>query len=303
MKKFINKMSALSICAAMILSGCASKLENNHEYPEGYVQVQPVTEVSITEDISDFMGNTGDVTLESGDTYAVIRVKGYGDITVKLFSEAAPYAVQNFIDLAKSGYYDGKTFHRVISDFMIQGGSLNGDGTGGMDSNNGEFKCEINTKLRHYYGALCYASAMGNNTCQFYIVNGKEPVADPTVQYETYASYYLSMAEQYSGMLSEYEEGSYEYEFIRSYVDYFNDSAAGLEAMYNTTDDSVKAKYAEAGGVPYLDGGYVVFGQTVDGFDVIDKISSVEVTENSAGEASSPVKEITIEKIVIRIAD
>lgn len=303
MKRFIKNISALSICTAMILSGCSAALESNHEYPEGYVPVSPVTEVSVTEDTSAFMGNTGDVTIESGDTYAVIRVKDYGDIKIKLFPEAVPYAVQNFIDLAKSGYYDGKTFHRVISDFMIQGGSLNGDGTGGMDSKGGEFKCEINTKLRHYYGALCYASAMGSNTCQFYIVNEKNSADDPALQYQTYANYYASTAEQYAQMQSEYEEGSYEYAFVQNYVDYYNEAARGLEAMYNTTDEKVKTKYAEAGGVPFLDGGYVVFGQTVEGFDVIDKISSIEVAANASGEASSPVKEITIEKVVIRIAD
>ena len=281
MRKIIKNISAITACAVMLLSGCSSALESNHAYPEGYVPVQPVTEISITEDTSEFMGNTGDVTLEKGDTYAVIRVKGYGDIKIKLFPEAVPYAVQNFIDLANSGYYDGKTFHRVISDFMIQGASLNGDGTGGTDSNGGEFKCEINTKLRHYYGALCYASAMGSNTCQFYIVNNKASAADPAVQYETYAAYYLSMAEQYKAMQSEYEEGSYEYSFIQNYVDYYNDTVAAMEAMYNTTDDSVKTKYSESGGVPFLDGGYVVFGQTVDGFDVIDKISSIEVAEES----------------------
>ncbi len=303
MKKFINKISALSLCATIILSGCASKLESNHEYPEGYVAVEPVTKMTITEDDSDFMGNVGNVSLESGDTYAVIRIKNYGDITVKLFPEAAPYAVQNFIDLAKSGYYDGKNFHRVISDFMIQAGSLNGDGTGGTDSQGGEFKCEINTKLRHYYGALCYASAMGNNTCQFYIVNKNTEASDPLMQYETYGAYYLSMAEQYTSMQSSYGEDSGEYAFIQSYIDYYNDAAAAVEAMYNTTDNAVKEKYTEYGGVPFLDGGYAVFGQTVEGFDVIDKISSVEVTENMGGEASSPVKEITIETVVIKIAD
>lgn len=303
MSKFIRNISALSLCAAMVLSGCSSTLESNHEYPEGYEMVSPVTEFSIIEDTSDFTGNTGDVTLESGDTYAVIRVKGYGDITVKLFPEAAPYAVQNFIELAKSGYYDGKSIHRVVSEFMIQGGSLNGDGTGGTDSNGGEFKCEINTKLRHYYGALCYASAMGGNTCQFYIVNENCSVSDPAIQYETYAAYYLSMSEQYASMLAEYEEGSYEHTFIQNYVDYYADAAKGLEAMYNTTDEAVSAKYAEAGGVPFLDGGYVVFGQTVEGFDVIDKISAVEVTMNASGEESQPVEDIIIEKVVIRTAE
>lgn len=303
MKKFIRNISALSICATLILSSCSAALESNHEYPEGYAAISPVTEFSVTEDSTEFMGNTGEVSIESGDTYAVVRVKGYGDIKIKLFPEAAPYAVQNFIDLAKSGYYDGKTFHRVVSEFMIQGGSPNGDGAGGSDSNGGEFKCEINTKMRHYYGALCYASAMGSNSCQFYIVNEKNPASDPALQYEMYSSYYRSSSEEYAKMQSDYEEGSYEYEFLQNYAEYYENAADGLEAMYNTMSEQVKTKYSEAGGVPFLDGGYVVFGQTVEGFDVIDKISAVDVTMNGAGEESSPVKEITIEKVVIRIAE
>ena len=60
--------------------------------------------------------------LEEGDTYARINIKDYGTITVKFFQEEAPLAVENFIAHAKDGYYDGVTFHRVIDDFMIQGG-------------------------------------------------------------------------------------------------------------------------------------------------------------------------------------
>lgn len=303
MKKLFYKLSALSVCAAMLLSGCSSALENNYEYPADYVKVSPVTEFTLMENSAEFTGNTGDVSLESGDVYTIIRVKNYGDITIKLFPEAAPYAVQNFIDLAKSGYYDGKTFHRVISDFMIQGGSFNGDGTGGNDSNGGDFKCEINTKLRHYYGALCYASAMGSNSCQFYIVNNKQSVADPALQYQTYGEYYASLGEQYKQLLAEYSEGSYEYDIIQDYISYYENAVKGLEAMYNATDSSVNEKYAEAGGVPFLDGGYVVFGQTVEGFDVIDKISAVKTVLGADNSMSSPVKEITIEKVVVRIAD
>ena len=186
---------------------------------------------------------------------------------------------------------------------MIQGGSLNGDGTGGTDSNGGEFKCEINTKLRHYYGALCYASAMGSNTCQFYIVNEKNPVNDVAVQYTTYIEYYTAMVEQYKTMQEKYEEGSGEYAYIQAYIDYYSDSVKGIEAMNNTIDESVTSKYAEVGGVPFLDGGYVVFGQTVYGFDVIYKISAVETVQGADGNNSSPVKDIIIEKVVIKIAE
>ena len=301
MKKFIRNILAVSLSSVMLMSGCASGSEGGEfSYPEGYEKVSPVTEMKIIENADSFTGNTGEVILEMGDTYAVINVKNFGEIKIKLFPEAAPYAVQNFIDLAQSGYYNGKNIHRVIGDFMIQGGSLNGNGTGGNDSNNGVFRNEINTKMRHFYGALCYASAMGENTCQFYIVNSKTPVEGAYLQYEAYADYYGAMIEQYKDMQKEYEAGSYEYEMINIYIDYYTETVEGLTAMLNTTDDAVNNKYTE-GGVPFLDGGYTVFGQTVEGFDVIDKITAVETTTGSDGAESLPVEDVIIESVTIKV--
>ena len=68
---------------------------------------------------------------KDGQTVAEIVVKDYGSIKVMLFEEQAPKAVENFVTHAQEGYYDGLTFHRVIADFMIQGGDPTGDGTGG----------------------------------------------------------------------------------------------------------------------------------------------------------------------------
>ena len=78
---------------------------------------------------------------ETKDYIAKIEVKDYGTITLKLDGKTAPITVQNFVDLAKSGFYDGLTFHRIIEGFMIQGGDPNGNGTGGSDKTiKGEFK-------------------------------------------------------------------------------------------------------------------------------------------------------------------
>lgn len=68
-----------------------------------------------------------------GTHHAVITVKDYGEIKVELDGDKAPITVKNFVELAKSGFYDGLTFHRVISGFMIQGGDPKGDSTGGSD--------------------------------------------------------------------------------------------------------------------------------------------------------------------------
>ena len=77
--------------------------------------------------------NTAEITVGPGDTLAEMTIQvgeETGKIRFKLFPDVAPKGVDNFVKLAESGYYNGKTIHRVIKDFMIQGGSLRGNGTG-----------------------------------------------------------------------------------------------------------------------------------------------------------------------------
>ena len=76
-------------------------------------------------------GCSSDEETLTGKHHAEIIVQDYGTIKVELDADQAPITVQNFIDLANSGFYDGLTFHRIIEGFMIQGGDPNGDGTGG----------------------------------------------------------------------------------------------------------------------------------------------------------------------------
>ncbi len=99
--------------------------------------------------------------------WARIRIAGKGDIWVRLFYEEAPNTVANFAYLAKSGFYDGLKFHRVIKGFMAQGGCPKGNGTGGPGW---AIECETNNGLKHQRGALSMAHA-GKNTggSQFFI--------------------------------------------------------------------------------------------------------------------------------------
>jgi len=91
----------------------------------------------------------------------------HGDITIELFDEDAPKTVQNFKDLAEKGFYDGLSFHRIIKDFMIQGGCPNGTGTGGPGYT---FEDEIN-EHKAVRGSLAMANAGPNtNGSQFFIV-------------------------------------------------------------------------------------------------------------------------------------
>lgn len=287
MKRRILGVFSLFCAAAMLLSACS-----NTESTENPLVTK-----------GKGSGNGGAVTIESGDTYAVISVENYGDIKVKLYPDEAPVGVQNFIDLANSGYYTGKNIHRVISDFMLQGGSLNGDGTGGTSADGGEFSCEINTSMRHYYGALCYANAAGKNSCQFYIVNNKEPQTDIASVYDQYSSYYSQYAEAYTNEAKNYKDNDEYYEYFASVATSYKNMGDGAKAMSETLTDEISAKYAEVGGTPFLDGGYTVFGQTVEGFDVIDAISAVETEAGSDGAESKPVTDIVISSVTIYTAE
>lgn len=105
-----------------------------------------------------------------GETVAVLHTS-MGDISVRLFSEKAPKAVENFTTHAKNGYYDGLIFHRVIRDFMIQGGDPAGNGTGSESIWGRPFEDEFDIDLRNYRGALSMANAgPGTNGSQFFIV-------------------------------------------------------------------------------------------------------------------------------------
>lgn len=107
---------------------------------------------------------------EKGDIIAVMDTS-MGTVKIKLFSKEAPKAVENFATHAKNNYYNGLKFHRVISDFMIQGGDPNGNGTGGESIWGFPFEDEFDIDLRNYRGALSMANSGPNtNGSQFFIV-------------------------------------------------------------------------------------------------------------------------------------
>ncbi len=98
-----------------------------------------------------------------------------GDIAIRMFPDKAPKACENFLTHAREGYYDGLIFHRVINDFMIQGGDPTGTGCGGESIWGEEFEDEFDLELRNYRGALSMANAGPNtNGSQFFIVQAKE---------------------------------------------------------------------------------------------------------------------------------
>ncbi|MGB6779229.1 MAG: peptidylprolyl isomerase [Planococcus citreus] len=98
-----------------------------------------------------------------------------GTIRIRLFPEIAPKAVENFLGHAESGYYDGVIFHRVIENFMLQGGDPTGTGSGGESIYGEPFEDEFSDRLFNFRGALSMANAgPGTNGSQFFIVQAKE---------------------------------------------------------------------------------------------------------------------------------
>ena len=203
---------------------------------------------------------------KEGDKIAVITVKDFGTIKVRLFTAEAPAAAQNFIDLANKGYYDGLIFHRVIEGFVDQGGDPEGTGRGGEAANGGKFDGGITPNAYHFSGAIAYANAgtAAENGSQFYLVNTDA----------------ASVTEDLMPMIEKY--------FYQAF---------GIK--YSFPDD-VKKLYIEYGGTPSLDvpqaqGGYTIFGQTIEGLDVVQAIGKVETDEQSG----RPVNDVVIESIKI----
>ncbi|MEK1357356.1 peptidylprolyl isomerase [Limosilactobacillus fermentum] len=102
-----------------------------------------------------------------------------GDIKLQLFPDQAPKTVKNFVELAKQGYYKGVIFHRVIPDFMIQGGDPTGTGAGGESIYGQAFEDEFSEELFNFKGALSMANAGPNtNGSQFFIVTNENVPSD-----------------------------------------------------------------------------------------------------------------------------
>jgi cyclophilin family peptidyl-prolyl cis-trans isomerase len=118
-----------------------------------------------------------EMAIDPKKTYAALLHTDKGDITLKLFAEKAPNTVNNFVFLAREGFYDGTIFHRVITDFMVQGGDPTGTGRGGPGY---RFADEFDPQLRHDKpGVLSMANAgPGTNGSQFFITHVPTPWLD-----------------------------------------------------------------------------------------------------------------------------
>ena len=112
--------------------------------------------------------------IDTDKTYRATIATNRGDIVLDLYPEHAPKTVNNFVSLARDGFYDGLTFHRVISNFMVQGGDPTGTGRGGPGY---QFEDEVrDNPLKHEAGVISMANAGPNtNGSQFFITHSPQP--------------------------------------------------------------------------------------------------------------------------------
>lgn len=159
MKTIVIKMLTLCALTVFLLTGCGSGTQGSNDN-ESTTQEETMPEEELL----------------TGLHHVKINIKDYGTISVELDADNAPITVTNFVNLSRSGFYDGLTFHRIMNGFMMQGGDPLGDGTGGSEQTiKGEFPNNgVDNPLSHTRGAISMArksSPMDSARSQFFIVH------------------------------------------------------------------------------------------------------------------------------------
>ncbi|MBI5411895.1 peptidylprolyl isomerase [Candidatus Peregrinibacteria bacterium] len=167
-KKSLFLFAFISGLALLLLSACASSPEDDiNKFYQGSPQESQVNQDTV---MSDF--KQADMP-KKGEQIVIMETTD-GTIKIRLFPQFAPKAVENFLGLASKGYYNGLIFHRVIPDFMIQGGDPTGTGTGGASIWGKDFADEFTPNLKNIKGALSMANkGPGTNGSQFFIVQAQ----------------------------------------------------------------------------------------------------------------------------------
>lgn len=235
-----------------------------------------------------------------------------GDIVVELYNET-PQHRDNFVKLVKEGYYDGVLFHRVIKDFMIQTGDGNSK-TAGADAMLGDgdpgytIEAEfVYPKYFHKRGALAAARTADqvnperrSSGSQFYIVTGKIYSSDE-LKMMTQRMADMRKQDIFRRLLNENRtrvEELQKTQDMAALQELQNEliqktEAEAAENPFTLTDEQIDA-YTSVGGTPHLDGQYTVFGEVIEGMDVVDKIQNT-----TTGRADRPTVDIKIVKATI----
>lgn len=256
-----------------------------------------------------FFCSCGDKTEAPATDDLAVVTTNFGEIVILLYDDT-PKHKQNFIELANNGFFDGTTFHRVINSFMIQGGDPNSkddipfnDGQGGPGYT---LEAEILPEYIHKKGAVA-AARKGDNVnperrssgSQFYIVHGK-PVTDEELDQLVE----MQNKQEKQRLIREYvqrPENKALLQKVQSAMQSGNETE--VEALIKEIEPQATAtftpytysleqrtRYKESGGTPFLDRNYTVFGEVIEGLEVVDKIAAQETAA-----ADRPVNDIVME--------
>ena len=242
------------------------------------------------------------------DSANIVIITTHGNIAIQLY-DRTPQHRDNFIKLAKSGFYNGTLFHRVIKDFMIQGGdptSKNAQpgaalGTGGPGYT---IPAEFDTAYFHKRGALA-AARQGDNInptlassgSQFYIVHGSTSTDEELDQVEMQIAV-GNARQKYVQYVKEEEDAMQKAGLVVDPVKAQEKAQEKASEFLKNNPHKMKPHirkiYKTKGGTPHLDGAYTVFGEVVKGMDVVEKIAKQETDH-----ADRPKEDIKIIKIKI----
>ena len=210
-------------------------------------------------------------TMEIKNPIVTMEVEGYGTIKLELYPEMAPSAVANFVALANNGFYNGTTFHRVVKDFMIQGGGYIVSET--TDSETNETKKEQVVK----------SPKLSNIGIE---VKKGETDAEYCIKGEMLANGYKNTLKHEEGVIS------------MARADYTSYSSTLAEESYNSATSQF---FIMTGETTSLNGYYTPFGKVIEGLDIVHNIENVEVekTEEEGDEESTPVSDIKIKSVTV----
>ncbi len=259
MKKTIKLMTGAILLSGLLftMAGCKNTDKQENQKQEANIKI----------------GYQLDSPAENEEIAVINTTKG--SFKVRFFPEEAPKTVENFKALAKKGYYNGTVFHRVIKNFMIQGGDPTGTGTGGESIWGKDFEDEFSENLFNITGAISMANRGPNTNSSQFFINNQTP-------------------EAFGG----WENFEYAYNVYKSNSKEFTRRYGGTLDMSKVTAE-IKALYETNGGNPHLDGyyntakrGHTVFAQVFEGMETISVISNSETDG-----ADKPIEDIKIESI------
>ena len=213
---------------------------------------------------------------EEGEEIAVITMESGEVFKLRFFPDEAPKAVYNFKVHALEGYYDGLTFHRVIENFMIQGGDPQGDGTGGESVWGEPFADEFNDNLLNIDGAVSMANSGADTNGSQFFINATGGMSADWDYYQQGFDVYEQSPEAFT-------------------------STYGAWVDMDKVTDAVKKLYEEHGGNPTLDGyysttgrGHTVFAQVFEGMDQVYALSQADTDDND-----KPLEDMVIQSVEI----